>query len=281
MVGFFHLIRFRLSLAVTFSALTGYLINGQVQYHSAFLVIFGVFMLATGASALNQISEKMPDAQMQRTRLRPLPLNKILIPAALIISLVHLCTGLIILSFTGFVAPLLGLVNIILYNLIYTRLKKITALAVIPGAAVGAVPPLIGYFASGGTALQSGILLFSGFMFLWQLPHFWIIIMKYRNDYERAGFKTFPANITERQIKNLIFLWVFFTTTFLLLLGIKDLVFGKQVLALLIPANIVFIIFFYRMLYRSSEQTDLKSAFIMINSFGLLVMLLFIVNAFL
>jgi protoheme IX farnesyltransferase len=275
------LVRFRLSLAVTLSAITGYFIfNSKADFNLLFL-ISGIFLLATGASALNQVTERHQDGLMQRTKNRPLPLNEINPRTALLFSLCHLAAGIALLLFYGIIPALFGILNVILYNLVYTGLKKITPLAVIPGAAVGAIPPIIGYTAAGGTFLTNDILLFSGFMFLWQLPHFWLILVKYREDYQKAGFKTFSYRITEQQIKNLIFFWVIFSTTSLIYFITTGLVFNKYLSALLIPLNLLFIFVFYQLLYKKEGLQATKGAFILVNSFGLLVMLMFIINAFL
>jgi protoheme IX farnesyltransferase len=275
------LVRIRLSIAVTLSAVTGYFIFTGKPSHHLFLLTGGVFLLAAGASALNQVSERDQDNLMRRTMTRPLPLHKISTGTALWFSLFHLLSGALILLFTGLIPALFGIINIIFYNLLYTRLKKITVLAVIPGALVGAIPPVIGFTAAGGTFFTPDILLFSGFMFLWQLPHFWLIIMKHQEDYRKAGFKTFPEHLTEKQIKNLIFLWAVCSTAVLVYFDIKDLIFTKYLTAVFIPLNILFIHQFYRMLYIWSGNRAKNGPFILINTFGLLVMLLFILNAIL
>jgi heme o synthase len=266
-------------MAVTFSAVTGFLISDHRADLTILLLAAGVLLLATGASALNQVAERDQDVIMQRTRSRPLPLGKIKSKTALLFSLLLLAAGITALLFIGVVPLLLGILNVFLYNVVYTGLKKVTFLAVIPGAAVGAIPPVIGYTAAGGGFVSAEILLFSGFMFLWQLPHFWLIIVKHRKDYQKAGFKTFPWQMTEKQIKNLIYLWAIFTTAFLAIIIVTGLTFNKYLTAVLLPVNILFIYMFYRMLYIWSGTNATRGAFILMNSFGLLVMVLFILNA--
>jgi len=275
------LIRFRLSIAVTLSAVTGYFIFDSKSDFSLVFLISGIFLLATGASALNQVVERDQDSLMQRTRNRPLPLKEISLQKALLFSLCHLASGIALLLFAGTITALLGILNIILYILVYTRLKRITSLAVIPGAAVGAIPPVIGYTAAGGTSLTTELLLFSGFLFLWQLPHFWLIIMKYREDYQKAGFKTFSQQMTEKDIRNLIFLWVLFSTAFLVIFLLFGLIFNNYLTAILIPLNLLFIFLFHRFLYQRTGPKATQGALVLVNSFGLLVMLIFIINALL
>jgi protoheme IX farnesyltransferase len=245
------------------------------------MLVLGVFLLACGASVLNQVMEYKQDGLMERTRHRPLPSQKISKKSAVFVALLLLSAGLICLGTTGWVPVLLGILNILLYNVLYTRLKKLTQWAVVPGALVGAIPPLMGYTAAGPIHYTPEILWFSGFMFLWQLPHFWLILMKYRSDYENAGFKTFSTRVKNEQIKNLIFLWVLLTSVVIGISLASGFLLKDIPAGILISVNILFIALFYRMLYKGSAITNIRNAYVMVNTFGLLVMLMFIINAML
>lgn len=273
------LIRFRLSAAVSFSALTGFLIYGMHAGSGILLPVAGVFLLASGASVLNQVSEQPEDSRMKRTMNRPLPLHVIKPQQAILFSACLIAAGTLLLLLTGLIPALLGLLNIVLYNFIYTPLKKYTSLAIIPGAAVGAIPPLIGFTAAGGKSLTAGIILFSLFMFLWQLPHFWLIIIKYREDYQRAGFKIISGD--DHKIRNLVFFWVLTSSALLLFFITRNLILNTWLLSLFIPANVLFILLFYQILYKNPVIAGTQKAFVLINTFGLLIMLLFIINTFL
>jgi len=276
-----ELVKYKLSLAVTFSSVTGYFIFHKSPDIALLFLSIAIFLLSSGAAALNQYTEREFDTLMARTKNRPLPLEKIGKKAALMISLILLSTGIIFLLLTGIFPALLGLFNVVLYNLVYTRLKRITSFAIIPGAVVGAVPPIIGYTAAGGIDPQSEIILFSLFMFLWQLPHFWLIIIKYRNEYAAAGFKTFSGTVTEKQARIIVFLWVFFSTLFLFCFSYFGPVFIKQINYALVPLNFFFILLFYGLLFKYDHKRDVRGPFILINSFSLLIMILFIINSFL
>ncbi|MGD0583121.1 MAG: protoheme IX farnesyltransferase [Bacteroidales bacterium] len=275
------LTKYKLSLAVTLSAATGYFISGNGIQSSFVALVSGIFLLTSGAAALNQFTERGSDALMERTRNRPIPSYRIDPLHALYISIFLIAAGLIILSFSGIIPVLLAALAIILYNLAYTKLKKITVLSVVPGALVGVLPPLIGYTSAGG-ALHSGeIIIFSSFMFLWQLPHFWIILIRFREDYRRAGFSTFRAGFSELQIKMLVFFWVSVTTSMLIVFSVRELVFSWLLNSMLIILNLIFILIFYSSLFGKNENRSIMSAFILINSFSLLVMILFILNSLL
>ncbi|MFN8242023.1 MAG: protoheme IX farnesyltransferase [Bacteroidales bacterium] len=273
------LVRLRLSLAVTFSAVTGYFIHQPTSLDRLPLVIAGVFLLASASTVFNQISERDYDSKMERTRTRPLPGSIISTGRALLIAVSLLVSGTLVLLPAGIVPALLGLLTIVIYNVIYTRLKRVTHLAVVPGAVVGAIPPLIGYTAAGTDSLNPGILVFATFMFMWQLPHFWLIIIKYRDDYARAGFRTITDSYPEKKIRLLIFTWVLLSSILIMGSSLSGIIFGKDLNILLVTTNILFIFLFRHYLFARDGKTSTTPAFILINSFSLVLMLIFIFNS--
>ena len=275
------LTRVKLSLAVTFSSVTGYFIFHNSFEINLLFLIAGVFFLASGSAVMNQYTEISHDALMGRTMQRPLPRKKINPGTALLVASGLFCAGIFFLLLTGLIPALLGVFTVLLYNVVYTTLKRITPLSIVPGALVGAIPPLIGFEAAGGSVPGYGIILFSGFMFLWQLPHFWLIILKYHKEYETAGFVTISHLMTENQIRILVFLWVLFSTMILVLFSVFGIVFNRYISAILIPVNIIFILAFHYLFFRKSDNEEISGAFILINSFSFLVKILFIINSFL
>ena len=274
-----NLVKLRLSLAVTFSALTGYFINKTFLGPEFLYLLGGILLLASGSAALNQYTERDLDALMERTRGRPIPQDKIGHGTALAISIILITAGTLCLSLTGLLPAILGLFTIFLYNFIYTRLKRITPFAIVPGALVGAIPPVIGFTASGASEATFEIVLFSAFMFLWQLPHFALILMKYRNEYKAAGFRITTDKIDNMTIKRLVFTWGIISSLLLFIFSAVNLVFNRYLTVALIPVNIVFILAFHTLLFSSEKKEDTKGAFILINVFSIIVMLLFILNA--
>jgi protoheme IX farnesyltransferase len=136
-----ELTKCKLSLVVAFSTVTGYLIFDGGSAGGLWPVAAGVFLLSAGAAALNQYTKRISDAVMARTAGRPLPSGRMTSATAASVAIILLVSGSLLLGFSGLVPFLLGLANVLLYNFIYTGLKKVTALAIIPGALVGAVPP--------------------------------------------------------------------------------------------------------------------------------------------
>ncbi len=280
-----ELTKWKLSLAVAFSAVTGYLIcdgiagTGLPEAAAGtglIKVAAGVFLLSSGAAALNQYTERKSDALMARTAGRPLPSGRMSPGAAAGVALLLLVSGSLVLGFSGLLPLALGLTNVILYNGVYTGLKKVTALAIIPGALVGAVPPLIGYTAAGGGVTDTVIILFALFMFLWQMPHFWLLLARYGSEYEKAGIKTIYGLMNPDQINRLVMVWITGSSLLLWILTGMFIPFDVPVAVWLLALNIAFIAAFRRIIKASDSEVKPKNAFILINSFPLLIMLILI-----
>ena len=73
---------------------------------------------------------------------------------------------------TNCVTATLGAATLGLYTLAYTPMKQQTPLNTWVGAVVGAIPPVMGWTAAGGSiaTLEAGML--GASLFLWQMPHF-------------------------------------------------------------------------------------------------------------
>ena len=184
-----QLTRAELSSMVALSAAAGYLFTGRGWKISGLLCLLGIWLLAAGCSALNQWQEQDLDARMHRTKLRPLPTGQLSPGSGLAISASCLLSGLLLLSLlpNGAAALLLGLLAVVWYNGIYTPLKRRTPFAALPGAVCGALPPLIGWSAAGGSLLAPEIMILAGTLFLWQIPHTWLLLCHYRLDLQRSG----------------------------------------------------------------------------------------------
>jgi len=254
---FLTLIRYKLSIAVSISAYIGYIAHTSSNYKALGFMCLGVFLLSGAASILNQIQEKEFDAKMNRTKLRPIPQKKITITNSRIIAAILLILGLYSLLSVNSISALLGLLTIFIYNVIYTKLKPITSLAILPGALVGAIPPIIGWTAAGGNILHPTIVFISTFMLLWQVPHFFLLAIKYKHEYEKAGFSIVAKKLSEPQLKRILYLWLVTTSlsTFLFpLFGITASILSLLLLSIL---NIGLIVFFF--IYSFGQKHNLKS----------------------
>lgn len=278
---YLKLIKFRLSLAVAFSAAAGYVIfedAGSVKGLSA--VFSGVFFLAGGAAALNQYQERRTDALMARTKGRPLPSHQLRSAAALITALGMIAEGTALLAtFTGLLPALLGIFNVALYNFVYTPLKRHTFLAIIPGGLVGAVPPLIGFTAAGGVLSDPRALFVALFMFMWQLPHFWLLMLAYRRDYEKAGLGSLVKKPTEHDARVIVPAWLVVTSVLLLFAPRFGMEMGMGLWFAMVAVNTAVCAAFLVILPGKPEGISGKSGFMTLNSFGMAVLVIFMLSA--
>lgn len=274
-----QLTRLGVSVAVTFSAATGYIVFKEELDSGLLYTAIGVLFLAGGASALNQYQEKDIDALMNRTKNRPIPSNKISSTIGLVSSVLLCVLGFTFLySSVGFIPALLGLFNLIWYNGLYTFLKRKTAFAVVPGSLTGVTPIVIGWTAAGGNMLHPTIILISFFIYMWQIPHFWLLLIKYNDDYQNAGLGNLYQSFSKEQIKRVVFAWIVSTAWSALLLAYFRIVQSTSLVIFLIILNSLVIISFYILLFNKSNLIKLKQAFVGINVFMFAVMIILIVD---
>lgn len=207
-----ELSKVRITFAVAFTTLTGYVLAKGTIDAGVIIPVTGIFLLACGASALNHLQERHYDAKMKRTQYRPLPAGKISVPGVIIVALTEITTGgLILFTGAGILPLLLGMIALFWYNVVYTKLKRITVHAVIPGSVIGAIPPLVGWVSTGASPVNLNAIVLAFFFFIWQIPHFYLLAYKYGEDYEAAGFPSLFSIYSAFQAKRIIFYWVTIT----------------------------------------------------------------------
>ena len=185
----------RLNLLVVISAVAGYVMAGGEAGNvvRVLCVALGTGLVAGGASAFNQILERVPDGLMQRTRTRPMPDGRLTTGEALLFASIMASAGLLVLTLgANLLSAAVAFATLVTYVVIYTPLKRVSSLATVVGAIPGALPAVIGWAAAEG-ALSRGAWVLFAIMFLWQLPHFLAIAWIYREDYARAGFPMLPV----------------------------------------------------------------------------------------
>jgi len=206
---YFTLCRIYVSLFAACSAATGFFLAPGHRVAGVFIPVASVFFLACGASALNQYQERKIDGRMERTRNRPVPSGIIAPGSALALSLALVIIGMSLLAYDGGAkASCLGLAAVLWYNGVYTRLKKVTAFASLPGAVVGMIPPAIGWTSAGGAFLDARLAGICLIFFLWQVPHFWLLLLTHGEEYERAGLPSLTRVMSRAQISRVTFAWI-------------------------------------------------------------------------
>lgn len=268
----------RISVAVAFTTFTGYILSNG-KFDSGFILPFtGIFLLACGASAFNQLQETETDRIMKRTAGRPLPSGRIGNKGALGIALAYFISGSLVLYFgPGLLTLLVGISTFIWYNLIYTPLKKVTAFAAVPGSMVGALPPLAGWVAGGGSLTDPRALAIGFFFFMGQIPHFWLLLLKLGKQYEGAGLPSLTQILTDEQIKRLTFVWIASTAVSALALPVFRLQDNIWSMSLIMLLSAVLVIIFIPLLNRK-KPFNVGKSFVLINVYYLFIMFVMIAD---
>jgi protoheme IX farnesyltransferase len=168
-------------------------------------VMIGGYLAAGGANAINMWFDRDIDAEMYRTRLRPIPAGRVRPQSALAFGItLNVLAFVVIAGRANLLAAGLTMCATLFYVLIYTVwLKRSTPQNIVIGGAAGAFPPLIGWAAvTGGLGLLP--LYMFAIVFFWTPPHFWALALRLNNDYGRAHVPMLPqvrgGDETRRQI---------------------------------------------------------------------------------
>jgi protoheme IX farnesyltransferase len=176
----------------------------------------GTLLCSASANAFNQLQEIPFDAQMARTRTRPLVRRAISpLHAAAFATVGGIAGPVILWTMVNPTTAILGAGNVLLYAGLYTWLKRRHVVNTWVGSVVGAVPPLMGWTASGGELLPTSIQLYLpsflssaslppietlvdnalspitlfALLFSWQFPHFNSFAYYARDAYAQAGYQ--------------------------------------------------------------------------------------------
>jgi heme o synthase len=282
--SFFHILvelgKVRITFAVALTTITGYVLAAERFDIGLILPTIGIFILACGSSALNHYQERDKDARMERTKNRPIPSRRIKAKSVLIFSIVMITAGSGLIYFgSGFLAMQLGILALIWYNAIYTPLKKRTAFAVVPGSVIGAIPPMVGWVAGGGRLDDPRAMIIAFFFFIWQVPHFWLLLLKFGKEYEQAGFPSITSIYNDRQIKNTTFIWTMATAVAALMLPVFGIINSSVIGVGLLVAVIWLVVIFSKLLQPGDEKFNARYYFMKINYFVLFMIVFLSVDS--
>lgn len=183
---------------VVLTGVAGYMVGFQIEnpfdwkHFLKFLV--GLYFLSSGSLALNQAQEYKLDQKMKRTADRPIASGRLSPMAGYIFALSFILVGSHLLLEVSLMSAALGWLTIILYNGIYTYIWKPRWIyAAVPGAIPGALPISMGYAAVNSDILSYESIYLFLILFLWQMPHFWALALRFKDDYRSGDVPTLPA----------------------------------------------------------------------------------------
>jgi protoheme IX farnesyltransferase len=275
----FELTKIRITSFVTVTTFLGYVLYSHSIQAEILTTLIGTLLLACGSAVFNHYQERKYDSIMQRTLKRPIPSGRISPKQTLLIgTILSLAGAFILLIGIGLIPFILGIIALIWYNLIYTPMKRINPFAAVPGSLIGAIPPMIGWTAAGGYIFDSQILIVAFFFFIWQIPHFWLLMLFFDQDYKRAGFPTLSSIFSSEQISRITFIWMMAIAVVCIGLPLFRIVnshlinFGLVLTAVRLGWHAV------KLLIYSKDNLNLIYAFRGINTFALIVIILLSVD---
>ncbi|MDG4788557.1 heme o synthase [Micromonospora sp. WMMD1102] len=176
------------------------------------VVLVGGSLAAGAANALNCYIDRDIDQVMKRTKRRPLPTHTVAPRNALLFGLVLAAVSVTVMAvFTNWLATALTLAAIAYYDLVYTLwLKRTTWQNTFWGGICGSAPVLIGWVAVTGSLAPQAWGLFA-VVFFWQLPHFYALAIKFKDDYARAGIPMLPVVASIRRVTAEIVVYTWLT----------------------------------------------------------------------
>jgi len=261
-----------LSLAIALSAVAGFILYSGAFSANLWLTALGVFLLSCSAAAFNQVQERRYDALMDRTRNRPIPTGTITPLRATISASVLLVAGaVLLLSVANPGAAILGVANLAWYIAVYTPLKRKSHFAVLAGAVNGAVPPVIGWMAGGGPITDPKILFIALFVFTWQIPHFWMLLMLHGKDYRKAGFYDITERFHPTVMNLLLFIWIVATAVVTMFLPWFGIIQHKSSMLFLAILVMSMILLFAWLVLIPGKNFTIKNAFVTFNIFMIVI----------
>ena len=206
---YYTLLKPRVMSLVLFTAFVGLLrAPGAHSVFEGFVILLSIALSSGGSGALNMAFEREVDARMSRTRLRPLPMGRIVFSEACAYGLILCVGGGIILGLTtNWFAAFLLWGTSFYYSIIYTLwLKPHTSQSIVIGGLAGAMPPLIAWSAHTGTMAFEPLFMVA-LIFFWTPPHFWALALLKKEDYACADIPMLPNVAGIFVTKRMIFIY--------------------------------------------------------------------------
>lgn len=193
---YYELTKPRVVALITFTAIVGMLlaVPGMVAWTILVFGTLGIFLVAAGAAAINQLVDRRIDAQMRRTEHRPIPQGAISAAHALTFAIGISVLGAVMLwIFTNPLCTVLTVLSLFGYAVVYTMfLKRATPQNIVIGGAAGAAPPLLGWIAVTNQVDPGAVILFL-IIFFWTPPHFWALAIHRREEYAKVNIPMLPV----------------------------------------------------------------------------------------
>jgi len=225
------------------------------------VTLLGGTLAAGAANVFNCYFDRDIDRLMQRTQKRPLVTGEVTPRAALVFGFVLTVSSIALLAVTTtLLAAALAAAAIFYYAVLYTMVfKRHTRRSTEWGGVPGAAPVLIGWAAVTGSLDWPAVVVFA-VVFCWQMPHFWALALRFKDDYARADVPMLPVVTTALSVGRQSVAWAWATVAVSLLLWPVATGYGIG-LGYMIPAVLLggwFVVEAHRLLARIRRGGDMK-----------------------
>jgi heme o synthase len=181
----------------TIAAMAGFFLasssEGQFDLGSFLAIVIGIMLVIGSACVFNNYIDRGIDGKMKRTKWRATVSGKIPVNIVLVYGAILGVLGFtILIAYTNWLTVGVAALASVAYVVLYSVAKRKTVHGTLVGTISGALPPVIGYVAA-ANMLDMGALLLFVIMVCWQMPHFYAIAMRRRDEYAAAKVPVLPV----------------------------------------------------------------------------------------
>jgi len=236
----------------------------------------GIALVAGSAAALNHLVDSKIDADMARTKARPMAQGRVSNrQGAMFVAVTGLVGFGLLMVFINPLTAWLNFASWVGYGIIYTMyLKRATPQNIVIGGLFGAAPPLFGWTAV-TNSLDGGGLLLVLIIFAWTPPHFWALAIERKEEYKKVDVPMLPVTHGVQYTKLHIVLY----TIIMILVTVLPFLIGMSNVLYLVSALVLGGIFLYWslvLLKGDNRQAPMKTFHYSIVYLGLLFLALLV-----
>ena len=236
----------------------------------------GIALVAGSAAALNHLVDSKIDADMARTKARPMAQGRVSNrQGAMFVAVTGLVGFGLLMVFINPLTAWLNFASWVGYGMIYTMyLKRATPQNIVIGGLFGAAPPLFGWTAV-TNSLDGGGLLLVLIIFAWTPPHFWALAIERKEEYKKVDVPMLPVTHGVQYTKLHIVLY----TIIMILVTVLPFLIGMSNVLYLVSALVLGGIFLYWslvLLKGDNRQAPMKTFHYSIVYLGLLFLALLV-----
>ncbi|WP_300671202.1 UbiA family prenyltransferase [Desulfoluna sp.] len=209
-ISFLRLSKIFLSVHIGLAAAAGCLFHPGGRAQNACMAWAGVTLAAMAGSLVNNIQDRIQDREISRTQWRwealeaegILPLLK----GAGLMGVLGLM--LVVDASDGLWPAAMVLTGLLIYNGVYTPLKKKSHLALLPGSLCGMSALLAGWMVAGGSPMEKEALSAALVVGIWQIPHSMIQNIKHADEMRKSDQPSITKLFEDTDLAFVTLMWV-------------------------------------------------------------------------